>query len=513
MHQVQGEEVVVDGKSLTVHDVVNVARNKVPVRLNEKNIAKINRSREYVDKLLAEQKVVYGLTTGFGKFSDTYISSEDSKALQLNLIRSHACAVGNPLPEETARATMLLRINALALGYSGIRLKTIRTMMDLLNRNVVPVIPEKGSLGASGDLAPLAHLALVLIGEGEAIFQGERMNGSLALASAGITPISLEAKEGLALINGTQVMTAIGAIACYDAIRLLKWADCTAALTCEALSAVRDAFDAETHKLRPHKGQRIVARNLRKLTKGSGLITKQGELRVQDAYSLRCVPQVHGASRDALVYTLEKLQIEMNSATDNPLIFIGRDRVISGGNFHGQPIALAMDFMAIAMSELANITERRIERLVNPSLNGQLPPFLSKHGGIHSGFMIAQYTAASLVSENKSLSHPASVDSIPSSGNQEDHVSMGSIAARKAQNIVENAYIVIAIELLCAAQATDFRDAGQLGKGTGRLYAMCRELVPFLEYDRVLAQDILTVTRLLKEEGALEELERIVNLQ
>nr|WP_258881411.1 histidine ammonia-lyase [Paenibacillus sp. sptzw28] len=507
------QEVVIDGETLTIRDVVRVARNKVPVRLSGNNDVRINRSREYVDKLLADKKVVYGLTTGFGKFSDTYISSGDSKILQLNLIRSHACGIGDPFPEEVVRAVMLLRINALSLGYSGIRLSVIETMIDMLNKDVVPVIPEKGSLGASGDLAPLAHLVLVLIGEGEACFQGKRMDGGKAMSLAGIAPITLEAKEGLALINGTQVMTAVGAIACFDAVNLARWADCAAALTCEALLAIRDAFDSETHEIRPHKGQQLVARNLRQLTLGSQLMTRQGERRVQDPYSLRCIPQVHGASRDVLAYVADKIQIEINSATDNPLIFIDQDRVISGGNFHGQPIALAMDFLAICISELANISERRIERLVNPHLNEKLPPFLAKYGGIHSGFMIAQYAAASLVSENKSLAYPASVDSIPSSGNQEDHVSMGTIAARKAKQIIGNAYAVTAIELLCAAQAVDFRDAKQLGAGTSWIYAKCREHVPFLEHDRVLSHDFNKISDVLKASAAAEELETILSIQ
>lgn len=507
------QEVVLDGSSLTLHDVILAAYNRVPVRLNEESKGKLSKSRDYVEHLLNEQRIVYGLTTGFGKFSDTFISSEDAKELQLNLIRSHACGVGNAFSEEVARAIMLLRINALALGFSGVRPVLVATMINMLNQHVTPVIPEKGSLGASGDLAPLSHLALTLIGEGEVYYQGVRMPADEALRLAGIEPIVLEAKEGLALINGTQVMTAVGSIACWNAIQLSKWADCAAAFTYEALLGISDAFDAETHELRPHKGQQITASNLRELTKGSRLLTKQGERRVQDAYSLRCVPQVHGASRDALSYIEVKLEIEMNSATDNPLIFADKDRVISGGNFHGQPIALSMDFLSICVSELANISERRIERLVNPNLNEQLPPFLSPQAGIQSGFMIAQYTAASLVSENKTLSFPASVDSIPSSANQEDHVSMGTISARKAYQIVENAYYVLAIELLCAAQAADYRGASLLGTGTALIYAKCREQVSFMAKDRVLAHDFEKMKEMLMHRDSLDELEQLFSLQ
>ncbi|MNI32513.1 Histidine ammonia-lyase [compost metagenome] len=502
--------VFINGNSLTLAEIVKVARYRHHVVLREESCRKVEHTRRYVEKLLQEKKVVYGLTTGFGKFSDTYISPEDTKALQLNLIRSHSCGIGAPLPEEAVRAILLLRINALSLGYSGIRLEVIQLMVEMLNRNVVPVIPEKGSLGASGDLAPLSHMVLVMIGEGEAYCQGRRMPGAQALAQAGLTPIVLEAKEGLALINGTQVMTAVGTLACWDALNLANWADCAAALTCEALRAVRDAFDPATHIVRPHRGQRQAADHIRNLTDGSKLMTRQGELRVQDAYSLRCAPQVHGASRDALAYIAGKLEIEINSATDNPLIFADEEKVISGGNFHGQPIALAMDHLSISAAELADISERRIERMVNPHLNDGLPPFLTTNGGLESGFMIAQYAAAAVVSENKSLAHPASVDSIPSSGNQEDHVSMGTIGARKAKRIVDNAYAVLAIELLCAAQAIDYRNPQLLGQGTKWLYDHCREQVSFVDADRVLSGDFAAIAEWMKEPGVLEELFALV---
>ena len=498
------EPVYIGEGRLTLAELVAVARNHREVRLVKKAKAAIEKSRAYVEKLLEENKVVYGLTTGFGKFSDTLISREDSQTLQWNLIRSHACGVGEPFAEEIVRAMMLLRINALALGYSGIRLETVEMLLAMLNRGVTPVVPEKGSLGASGDLVPLAHLALVLIGEGEAYYEGKRLPGAEAMRLAGLKPVALEAKEGLALINGTQAMTAVAALAVWDALNLADWADCAAALTYEALQGIKDAFDPETHSLRPHVGQGEVAAHLRELTKESRLISRQGQLRVQDAYSLRCVPQVHGASRDALGYIAERVRQEMNSVTDNPLIFVDEERVISGGNFHGQPIALVMDFLAISVAELANIAERRLERLVKPQLNDGLPPFLTEHGGLSSGFMIAQYTAASLVSENKSLAHPASVDSIPSSGNQEDHVSMGTIAARKASQIVANAYYVLAIELLAAAQAADYRGAEKLGRGTKFIYAMCRKQAAFVSSDRVLAADFERLACFLKETQAAE---------
>jgi histidine ammonia-lyase len=505
--------VMVGGGEMTIEQVVRVSRNYAEVDILPESVALMKRTRDYVEKLLDEQKVVYGLTTGFGKFSDTYISGKDVQTLQINLIRSHACGIGAPFPIEVVRAIMLLRINALSLGYSGIRPEVVRLLADMLNREVTPVIPEKGSLGASGDLAPLSHLALVLVGEGEAFYQGERLPGREAMAMAGLVPVTLEAKEGLALINGTQVMTAVGTLACWDALNLANWADCAVSLTSEALYGVRDAFHASTHRIRPHPGQSRSAANIRALTSGSRLMTDQGEKRVQDAYSLRCAPQVHGASRDALAYIANKLEIEINSATDNPLIFVDEDRVISGGNFHGQPIALAMDHLSISAAELANISERRVERLVNPHLNENLPPFLTTNGGLESGFMIAQYAAAAVVSENKSLAHPASVDSIPSSGNQEDHVSMGTIGARKARQIVDNAYAVLAIELLCGAQAVDFRDPQLLGAGTSWLYEHCRELIPAVTVDRILSHDFEIIAEWMKRTNIAEAMSAVAVIQ
>ncbi|WP_427338923.1 histidine ammonia-lyase [Caloranaerobacter sp. DY30410] len=502
-------KVIIDGYNLTISDVVNVARNGYIVELSDDAILRVKKARELVDKFVENEKVVYGITTGFGKFSETVISKEETKQLQKNLIMSHSCGVGNPLSEEIVRAVMLLRANALAKGNSGIRLSTLQTLIDMLNKGVHPIIPEKGSLGASGDLAPLSHMVLVLLGEGEAIYKGERLSGKEAMNKAGIQTVELTSKEGLALINGTQIMTAIGALTVYDSKQLMKIADISAALTIEALNGIIDAFDERVHKVRPHLGQIKTASNIRRLCENSGNITRQGEIRVQDAYTLRCIPQIHGASKDALEYVEEKINIEINSATDNPLIFSDDEFVVSGGNFHGQPIALAMDFLGIALSEIANSSERRIERLVNPQLSG-LPAFLAEKGGLNSGFMIAQYTAASLVSENKVLAHPASVDSIPSSANQEDHVSMGTIAARKAKEILFNVQNVLAIEMLTAVQAIDFNGSEKLGRGTKTAYNKIRENITHVDKDRILYKDINKSFELISSGDILREVESYI---
>lgn len=485
-------KVTLDGETLTLEQVVAVARYGAKVELHPSAKEKVLRSREYVDQLIESNKTVYGITTGFGKFSDVLISKEDAKKLQRNLIMSHATGVGEPLPAEVVRGILLLRANALAKGYSGIRLATLQTLLNVLNAGVVPVVPEKGSLGASGDLAPLSHMVLVLLGEGEAFYKERRMSGREALAQAGIEPVVLEGKEGLALINGTQVMTAIAALAVWDAEILCESANITAALTLEALEGILDAFDPKIHAVRPHQGQSAVAQKIRLLTEGSTFVADQENPRVQDAYALRCVAQVHGPSGDAVAYVKKVVETEINSATDNPLIFPEENAVLSGGNFHGQPVALAMDFLGIAMAELANISERRLERLVNPSLSG-LPAFLTPNGGLNSGFMIVQYSAASLVSENKVLAHPASVDSIPSSANQEDHVSMGTIAARKARSIIENTSHVLGMELLAACQGLDLRKGKgerRLGKGNEGAYRLLRSKIATLGEDRVMYMEL-----------------------
>ncbi|MGM0397249.1 MAG: histidine ammonia-lyase [Bacillota bacterium] len=491
-------KVIVDGNSLTLEDFIRIVRGGFHIELSNEARKKVEKARDFVDKLVKEEKVVYGITTGFGKFSDVVISHEEIKSLQKNLIMSHSCGVGNPLHEEASKGIMVLRINALAKGYSGIRPSTLDILTDMVNKGVYPVIPEKGSLGASGDLAPLAHMVLVMIGEGEAHYKGERMTGAKAMEMAGIETVELTSKEGLALINGTQVMTAIGALTLYDAIMLSKTSDIAAALTIEALNGITDAFDYKVHKVRGHIGQINSADNLLRILKGSSMTTRQGEQRVQDAYSLRCTPQIHGATKDTLEYIKSKVEIEMNAATDNPLIFIEEEEVISGGNFHGQPLALPFDFMGIAIAEMANISERRLERLVNPNLSNGLPAFLTKKGGVNSGFMLVQYSAASLVSENKVLAHPASVDSIPSSANQEDHVSMGTIAARKAREILENTKKVVAMELMGACQAIDIRGNIGLGMGTDEAYKIIRNNITTLENDRIMYTDINKVEEVVE---------------
>ena len=456
------EKVIITGNTLTLEEVASVCRNFKKVELSDLAVEKILESRKIVDDFVENEDVVYGITTGFGKFSDVTISKEESKLLQKNLIITHAVGAGKPFETEIVRGIILLRINNLAKGYSGAKLETIQTMIEMLNKRVHPVVPEKGSLGASGDLAPLSHMVLPMIGLGLAEYMGTVMSGEKAMKLAGIPVIKLTSKEGLALINGTQVMTAVGALTVYDALNILKVSDIAAAMSFEAQNGVVNALDNRIHEIRPHKGQIDTARILLNLLTGSKMTTKQGDIRVQDAYSLRCVPQVHGASKDAVNYVKEKVEIEINSVTDNPIVFPETKEGISGGNFHGQPMALSFDFLGIALSELADISERRIERLVNPSLSG-LPAFLVEHGGLNSGFMIVQYSAAALVSENKILAHPASVDSIPSSANQEDHVSMGTIAARKAREILGNVRRVLAMEIMCACQGIDLRGNKGLG--------------------------------------------------
>ncbi|MEN6418558.1 MAG: histidine ammonia-lyase, partial [Clostridiaceae bacterium] len=472
-------------------------------------MAAIERSRAVVDEKRRSGAVVYGVTTGFGKFAEKRIADGDTEELQRNLIVSHACGTGDPLPTDAVRASMLLRLNALSSGYSGIRLSTMETLLAMLNLGVHPVIPEKGSLGASGDLVPLAHMVLPMIGEGIAEYKGETLSGAEAMRRAGLEPIRLAAKEGLALINGTQIMTAIGALAVYDALRLVKTADIVAALTCEAQTCITGAFDERVHRLRAHPGQVACAANLRKLLSDSGLSKESVEGKVQDAYSIRCIPQIHGASRDAVGYVAEAVTREINAVTDNPLIFPDENDVLSGGNFHGQPMALAFDFLAIALAEFADVSERRTERLVNPYLNNNLPAFLAPNGGLNSGFMIAQYAAAALVSENKILAHPASVDSIPSSANQEDHESMGTIAARKAAEILHNAERVLAIELFAAGQALSMLGAERLAPATRAVYDVLRKEVPFVEHDVVMYEQIAKCEQLVCSQEVVAAAENV----
>lgn len=504
------ETVTLDGESLDIDQVVKIARRGAQVRLAPECERAVSRAEALVERLVAEGRVVYGVTTGFGKFADVAVDRADVALLQKNLLRSHATGVGSALPEEVARAMMVLRLNALVKGYSGVRRSTVDLLVGMLNAGVHPLIPEKGSVGASGDLAPLAHLALVLIGEGEAFWRGERLTGAEALRRAGLQPTELGPKEGLALINGTQAMTAIGALCVADARRLAKVADIAGAMSLEALKGTMTAFSPLIQKVRPHRGQALVAENFHRLTENSAIIASHRFCpKVQDAYSLRCIPQVHGASRDALSYVEGVVRTEMNSATDNPLVFVAEEAVLSGGNFHGQPVAIALDFLGIALAEWASISERRIERLLDPALSG-LPGFLTEKGGLNSGLMVAQYTAAALVSENKVLAHPASVDSIPTSANQEDHVSMGTIAARKARTILENAETVLAIELLCAAQALDFLRPLRGGSGTERAHQVIRDHVPHLAADREIHRDIGRCLELIRSGELVDEVEKAV---
>ena len=501
------ENVLITGRTLTLDEVAAVCRKNAKVVLSDEARENILASRQVVDKLVDDDAVVYGITTGFGRFSNVTISQEECKLLQKNLIITHAVGAGDPFPRDVARGIMLLRINNISKGFSGTRLCVVETLVEMLNRGVTPVIPEKGSLGASGDLAPLSHMVLPMLGLGKAEFEGEVLDGGEAMKRAGIPTIELVAKEGLALINGTQAMTSVGSLAVYDAIEMMKVADIAAALAFEANRGVIDALDHRLHDVRPHDGQRATAANLRTLLAESGNTTRQAEIRVQDAYSLRCVPQVHGASRDAINYIKSKVEIEINSVTDNPIIFKETMQGISGGNFHGQPMALPFDFLGIALSELANISERRMERLVNPDLGG-FPAFLVKNGGLNSGFMIVQYSAAALVSENKVLAHPASVDSIPSSAGQEDHVSMGTIAARKAAEILANVRRVLAMEMMCSCQAIDLAgNADKLGKGTKPAYDAIRKVCATLEDDRPLYEDINNCENVLIDRTLLTAVE------
>jgi histidine ammonia-lyase len=472
--------------------------------------ARIAAGRALVDRWVREERRIYGVTTGFGALSDVAISGKDTRRLQENILMSHAAGVGRPLDAETVRAVMTLRVKDFARGHSGIRLETARQLLELLNRGVVPVIPEKGSVGASGDLAPLAHLALVLLGKGAAFYNGQKMNGAEALKASGLAPIRLESAEGLALVNGTQVMTAIGALSVHDARQLSRLTDIAASMTLEVLMGSRTEFNPKIHQVRPHPGQIAAAANMERITRASEIISSHSDCsRVQDAYTLRCSPQVHGATKDAIAYCRRVVETELNASTGNPLIFAESEEFLLGGNFHGQPVALAMDFLGIAVAELANISERRIERLVNPMLSG-LPAFLVSDGGLNSGFMIAQYTAAALVSENKVLAHPASVDSIPTSANKEDHVSMGTIAARKGREIVANTENVIGIELLCAAQALDLFTNLKPGEGTLAAYQAIRRVIPHLDTDRFLAPDIDAMRELMRSGAILAAVEERV---
>lgn len=510
------KNLVLDGNSLTIRDVHEAAINPLNITVSPSARKRIAASRRQVERWVAKGETIYGITTGFGELSNVRISRDHLEELQENLIMSHSAGTGEPLPPEVVRAMLVLRINALAKGYSGVRVETVDFLRAVFNAGIIPVIPSRGSVGSSGDLAPLAHLVLALIGKGRVLYKNAVMDSSIALRKAGLRPLRLTAKEGLALVNGTQMMTAFGAIVVHRALQLCKAADIAAAMSTEALKGSDTAFDARIHALRPYRGQQDSAENLRRLMSQSQIREshRQGDPRVQDAYSIRCIPQVHGASRDAISYASGVLSIEINSANDNPLIFPRGKAHLEGGNFHGQPVALALDFVAIALAELANISERRVERMVNGSLSG-LPRFLTERSGLHSGLMIAQYTAASLVSENKVLAHPASVDSIPTSANQEDHNSMGSISAHKVWQVLHNTQTVVAIELMAAAQGMDFsrihpqtRRRMKSSGGLEAAHALIRRNIPHLDQDRVIAGDIQTALRLVQYGEIVNAVER-----
>ena len=490
----------ISGAQIGLKQLADVSYRAEEVELAPSTFDRVDTSRRVIEQILARGQVVYGVSTGFGKLSDVQIPVERLRELQVNLVRSHACGIGQPLPEEVVRAMILLRANVLALGHSGVRRSIIELLCEMLNRRVHPVIPEKGSVGASGDLAPLAHLALTMIGEGEAFFEGARTPSRQALKRARLAPIELEAKEGLALLNGTQAMHAVGGLALHRAIRVAHVADIAGALTLEGLMGTPSAFDARLHEARPHRGQLEVARNLRELLRGSEIRESHriDDHRVQDAYSLRCIPQVHGAVRDAFAHVEQVFAVESASATDNPLVFPETGDVLSGGNFHGAPLALGLDYAAIALTDLMSICERRIESVVNPDLSYGLPPFLAREPGLQSGMMIAQVAAASLLTEAKVLSHPASVDSIPTSAGKEDHVSMGMTSALKLRSIVENAEHIVAIELIAGAEALEHRRPLKGGLGVERAHAVVRKYVEPLTGDRVLSGDIAAIAAAIR---------------
>jgi histidine ammonia-lyase len=487
------------GQSLTLEQIDAVAHEKLAVGLAAAARERMLVTRQVIDSVLRDGRIVYGVNTGFGKLSDVHISPADLEALQLNLVRSHCCGLGRPLSETETRAMMLLRANVLAHGHSGCRVSLVETLLAMLESGVHPIIPEKGSVGASGDLAPLAHLAAALIGEGESCWKGKRVPSDDALRQAGITPLRLAAKEGLALLNGTQAMAAVGGLAIFRAQRVAKLADLSGAMTLEALLGTPSAFDPRIHEIRPQTGQVAAAQHLRRLLEGSEIRRSHisNDPRVQDAYSLRCMPQVHGATRGALQHVRQVVECETGSATDNPLVFENGD-VLSGGNFHGAPLAIAFDYAAIALTDLTSIVERRIDRLVNPNVSEGLPPFLSAHPGLSSGYMLAQVCAVSLLNEAKVLAHPASTDNLPTSGDKEDHVSMGMTAALKLRQIVENAEHVLAIELLAAAEGLDYRAPLRSSEPVERARSIIRRSAEKLTADRPLAYDIERVAAAIR---------------
>jgi histidine ammonia-lyase len=502
--------VSIDGKHLSLEDVLEVARGRATVRISRVAEKKVNLSREFIEKALARGEKIYGVTTGFGMLSDQIIDHSQIEQLQRNLIRSHSVGVGGYFDEMTTRTIVLLRANVIAMGYSGVRMEVLRRLVEMINRGVHPLVPEQGSVTASGDLAPLAHLASVLMGEGKATFKGKVMSGKKAMEMGGIPILTLKAKEGLALVNGTQVATAVGLLALLRAEQLCKVADIAGACTLDALKGSFRAFDPDIQRVRPFPGSLVVSKNFRKLGRGSEIVKSHRFCsKIQDAYSLRCIPQVHGAVRDSLAFVRKILEIEVNSATDNPLVFADRRKILNCGNFHGEPVAFALDLLGIVASELGGISERRIEKLINPALSG-LPAFLTQEGGLHSGLMMVQVSAAALASENKVLAHPASVDSIPTSADKEDHVSMGLIAARKGREIIKNVENILAMELLCATQGLDFLLPLQPGIGIKEAYRVVRQKVPPIKGDRRFSEDIEKIQNLIESGELVRRVEKAV---
>lgn len=490
----------INGENLNIDKIEDIIFSHKKIALSKQAEKNILKSRATVEKFIKSQKVIYGINTGFGKFSNKKISEDKIIQLQENLIVSHAAGSGVYLDDQTSKTMILLRINALAKGYSGIKLHTLKSMIKMFNRDIIPLIPEQGSVGASGDLVPLAHMVLPLLAKGEVKYKGDIVDSITALKKEDIQPVKLDSKEGLALINGTQMMSALESMSIIRAKKLIIAIDLALALSLEGLKGIKGPFDEDIHKLRPHPGQIKSAQNIRKLIKNSNLMVDIDNERVQDSYTLRCGPQIHGATRDCLSHVTEIVEREINSVTDNPLIFSEQNKVISGGNFHGQPLALSSDYLGMAVSEIGNVSERRTAKLIDSSLNNGLEMFLTRHGGLNSGYMIAQYTSASIVSENKILANPSSTDSIPTSANQEDHVSMGSISARNLYKICDNVAQIIAIELLTAAQAVDLRTEKperDLGEGTVKIYECIRENIGFLKHDRILYPEIKKAKELI----------------
>ena len=520
------KRIVIDGDSLSIEKSVAVARGNAHVTLSNEAKRRVTSSRRTVEKWISEDRKVYGITTGFGPMCDRSVPLSEVRELQENLIRSHSAGFGNPFPRDAVRAIMLLRANVLAKGYSGVRIRLVNTLMSMINRGIHPVIPEIGSVGASGDLVPLAHMALAMMGEGNVEYNGRVIEADSALRKEGIDKVRLDSKEGIALINGTSVMTALGALACYDSHRLVKEAEIAASMSLEALNGALDPFDERIHLLRPHRGQIESAENFRKLLSGSQLVSSpkravgkqsrkesQGtrNIKLQDAYSLRCSPQVYGSVRDAIAFAKKVIEIEMNSATDNPLILSKSDEALHGGNFHGQPVASAMDMLSLSLTSVGNISERRTARLLDNALNEGLPLFLVRDKeGVRMGLMGTQYTATSLAAENRILAYPASIQSLPTNANNQDIVSMGTIAARNALKILRNVECIIAIEMISAAQAIDLRGPEKLGKGTIKAYRMIRKVLPPIVEDRETYADIAKLVEILRDEELVRTVENSV---